>query len=128
MRIEKDNPGFLKALNTYFTTTDVKRCVCAIDDNGVVLGGCGFTNVVNGVTYGYLLGLQKGWASREIYAAIMRFPFEDIKANDVIAYVGKNKISYNCCIKLGGIPNGDGTRLIFHKDRNYKMAKELLKC
>lgn len=125
MRIEKDNPGFLKALNTYFTTTDVKHCVCVIDDNGVVLGGCGFSNVVNGVTYGYLLGLQKGWASREIYAAIMRYPFETLGADFAVANVKKNKRTYNCCLKLGGVPNRNGTRFVFTKERNYQMADDL---
>lgn len=125
MRIEKDNPGFLKALNVYFPRSNVKRCVCAIDDNDVVLGGCGFSNVVNGVTYGFLLGLQRGWASREIYAAIMRYPFETLEADLAVAIVGKNKRSFNCCLKLGGVPNEDGTRLTFSKERTYKIAQQL---
>lgn len=127
MRIEKDHPGFLKALKAAFKNDSISRCVCAVDDAGTVLGGCGFSKVVNGVTYGYLLGLQKNWASREIYAAIMSFPFEDLKADKAIANVGFNRLSYNCCIKLGGIPSEKGTLITFTKERNFRLAEELLK-
>lgn len=127
MKFEKNNPKYEKALRTYFDKALQNvpiQSICAIDDDGKILGGCGFTAVRNGTTYGFLLALDKKWATRETYAAIMRFPFEDMGAKVVVANVGSNVRSRNCCVKMGGQVYENGKAFLFtEKDIRVAIAE-----
>lgn len=132
MRIEKDNARFNAALKAYFDSQGLHsvrfRSVCAVDDDGTILGGCGFSPVRKGRTVCYLLGLRKGWATRQTYAAIMRFPFEDLGADYVDARTGKNHLSRNCAMQMGGVLSEDGNSLTFEKEATLKRAAEAMEC
>lgn len=127
MRFEKNNPRYEKALRTYFDKA-LKgvpiQSICAIDDDGKILGGCGFSPVRNGRTSAFLLALNKKWATRETYSAIMRFPFEEMGAEVVDANVGSNIRSRNCCLKMGGMLLGENF-FIFSKVNTLREALKL---
>lgn len=100
MKIVYNYPPFqkaLKALWPQFTGTSV----CAVE-NGKPLGGCGFSPVQKGITSGWLLSLTPKWASKDIYVAIMRFPFDVLGAKKVIAVTGGSIASSLVCRRLGG--------------------------
>lgn len=118
-----DHPGFKKALKSYFNT-DVERNVCVCDDEGKVLAGCGFSKVVNGQTGAFLLRLLPNWASKEFYAAMLRFPFETMGAEKCVARVGKNRKSANVCRHLGGEIQKDGS-FLFEKEKALRNSIEV---
>ena len=126
MRFEKNNPRYEKALRTYFDKALQNvpiQSICAVDDDGTILGGCGFSPVRNGRTSAFLLALNKKWATRETYAAIMRFPFEEMGAEVVVASVGSNVRSRNCCVKMGGRSSLGGERsFVFVKNETIRAA------
>lgn len=129
MRFEKNNPKYEKALRTYFDKALQNvpiQSICAIDDDGKILGGCGFSPVRNGRTSAFILALNKKWATRETYAAIMRFPFEEMGAEVVEANVGSNVRSRNCCVKMGGISCKDERSFFFKKESVLCVAENLL--
>lgn len=107
MRIEFDNPAFERALKSYFSGW-TGRSVCAVDDDGAVLGGCGFSPVSRGTTSAYILGLRKGWATRAFYAAMLRFPFVTMGAQKCFAHSGPNVRSENINKHLGMTKMLDG--------------------
>lgn len=128
MKFEKNNPRYEKALRTYFDKVLQNvpiQSICAVDDDGTILGGCGFSPVRNGRTSAFLLALNKRWATRETYAAIMRFPFEEMGAEFVDANVGSNVRSRNCCVKMGGCSSEDGCSFSFAKNETMRMAGRL---
>lgn len=105
MRIVYDYPPYKRALRSFWPTWD-GRCVCAVDEKGI-LGGCGFSTVKDGTTYAAILGLRPRWASREIYAAILRMP-SAIGATETVAVCGKNIRSKAVCRYMGGKEVADG--------------------
>ena len=124
MRFEKNNPRYEKALRTYFDKALQNvpiQSICAVDDDGTILGGCGFSPVRNGRTSAFLLALNKKWATRETYAAIMRFPFEEMGADVVDANVGLNVRSRNVCVKMGGQKYENGKTFLF-TEKDIRMA------
>lgn len=123
MRIVYDYPPFKRALTAMWPTWSW-RCVCAVDEKGgASLGGCGFSTVKNGTTYAAILGLRPRWASREIYAAILRMP-SAIGATEIIADCGNNARSKAVCRYLGGEEISDG-RFKFTSKRCLKRAEEI---
>lgn len=127
MKFEKNNPRYEKAPRTYFDKA-LKgvpiQSVCAIDDDGTILGWCGFSPVRNGRTSAFLLALNKRWATKETYSAIMRFPFEEMGAEFVDASVGSNVRSRNCCVKMGGDQSDDRKHYVFKKGVVLRLMGE----
>ena len=57
MKFEKNNPKYEKALRTYFDKVLQNvpiQSICAIDDDGKILGGCGFLRITPLSGGGYL--------------------------------------------------------------------------
>ena len=98
MRIVYDYPPYKRALKAMWPKFE-GRCVCAVDERGI-LGGCGVTKVVDGRTSAFILGIRHGWASRSLYAAIMRLPVE-MGAEEVVANCGRNTRSQAVCRQMG---------------------------
>ena len=116
MRIVFNNAQYNKALKSYFASADFEFCsVCAINEKGAILGGCGFSPVKNNTTYVYILALNPKWASIELYKEIMKFPFITMNADIVLAVV-HNKAAINIGLRMGGTITNDGHGLIFEKD------------
>lgn len=123
MRIVKDHPGFKKGIKSYFKT-EVSRNICITDDNGKLLAGCGFSPVKDNKTYAFILRLRPNWASKEFYGALLRFPFEEMGAEQCIARVGSNQKSTRVCEHLGGIKQADGS-FLFTKEKSLKDSVEV---
>ena len=122
MTIVFDHPGFKKAISSFFKS-DVARNICVVED-GKLLAGCGFSKVKDGKTYAFLLRLHPAWASKEFYAALLRFPFEQMGAEQCIARVGTNQKSTRVCERLGGVKQKDGA-FLFTKEKSLKDSVEV---
>lgn len=124
MRFEEDNSNYNKALKAFFTILKDRpfHSICAIDDDGKILGGCGFSPVKNGETTCYLLALDKKWANKEVYKIIMQYPFKVLKANSVIAIVN-NKLSRNTAINMGGTSLSNKMIFLYKKDVLNRLKK-----
>lgn len=105
MRIVYDYPPYKRALRAFWPNWE-GRCVCAVDDAGI-LGGCGFSTVAQCRTRAFILGLRPAWASREIYAAIMRLPHA-MGAETIFATCGNNLRSQSVCRQMRGKDIGGG--------------------
>lgn len=121
MRIVYDFSPFNRALRAMWSHWD-GRSVCAVDENGVI-GGCGFSYVRDGKTSAFILGLRPRWASRELYAAIMRLPIL-MGAETIIASCGSNTHSQAVCRQMGG-SKGKGGQYTFTKEGLLKRAMEI---
>lgn len=119
MEIKYDYPPFQKALKAMWPGFN-GRSVCSVE-NGAVLGGCGFSPVVDGVTHGFLLSIADKWASRRLYSEILRFPFSVMGADTAIAGVRGNVRSRNVVVTLGGFEANDGT-FVFRRDSALEKA------
>ncbi len=121
MRIVYDYPPFKRALKAMWPKFE-GRCVCAVDERGI-LGGCGFSTVVQCRTSAFILGLRPAWASREIYAAIMRLPHA-MGAETILAICGNNLRSQSVCRQMRGEDVGGGN-FEFTSEGLLKRAKEI---
>lgn len=121
MRIVYDYPPYKRALKAMWPLWN-GRCVCAVDERGI-LGGGGFDRVREGQTHAYILGIRPVWAGREIYAAILRMPIE-MGAETVFANCGDNKRSQAVCRQMHGIELGAGC-FKWGKEEILKRAKEI---
>lgn len=121
MRIVYDYPPFKRALKAMWPKFE-GRCVCAVDERGI-LGGCGFSTVVQCRTSAFILGLRPAWASREIYAAIMRLP-PAMGAETIFAICGNNLRSQSVCRQMRGEDVGGGN-FEFTSEGLLKRAKEI---
>lgn len=124
MRFEENNSNYNKALKAFFTILKDRpfHSICAIDDDGKILGGCAFSPVKNGETTCYLLALDKKWANKEVYKIIMQYPFKVLKANSVIAIVN-NKLSRNTAINMGGTSLSNKMIFLYKKDVLNRLKK-----
>lgn len=121
MRIVYDYPPFKRALKAMWPKFE-GRCVCAVDERGI-LGGCGFSTVAQCRTSAFILGLRPAWASREIYAAIMRLPHA-MGAETIFAICGNNLRSQSVCRQMRGEDVGGGN-FEFTSEGLLKRAKEI---
>lgn len=122
MRVVYDYPPFKRALKAMWPRFE-GRCVCAVDERGI-LGGCGFLSPVErGRTSAFILGLRPAWASREIYAAIMRLP-QAMGAETIFASCGDNLRSQSVCRQMRGEDVGGGN-FEFTSEGLLKRAKEI---
>lgn len=121
MKIVYDYPPYKRALKAMWPQF-AGRCVCAVDERGI-LGGCGFSTVKQGCTSAFILGLRPAWASREIYASIMRLPHA-MGAETIFATCGDNKRSQAVCRQMHGIELGAGC-FKWSKKELLKRAKEI---
>ena len=122
MTIVFDHPGFKKAISSFFKS-DVARNICVVED-GKLLAGCGFSKVKDGKTYAFLLRLHPAWASKEFYGALLRFPFEQMGAEQCIARVASNQKSTRVCEHLGGVRQKDEA-FLFEKAKALKDSVEV---
>lgn len=122
MTIVFDHPGFKKAIDSFFKA-EVARNICVVEGDKL-LAGCGFSKVKDGKTYAYLLRLRPAWASKDFYAALLRFPFEQMGVEECIAKVGTNVKSTRVCEHLGGVKQKDGI-FIFEKTKALKDSVEV---
>lgn len=131
MKFEKNNPKYEKALRTYFdkALNGVPiQSICAIDDDGKILGGCGFTAVVGGTTHCFLLALDKGWATKEIYSKIQGFPFLELGAERVVATAKPGSKAMQIALANGATLGEDGRSLVFTKEKTMEVMKDPCVC
>lgn len=121
MRIVYDYPPFKRALTAMWPQF-AGRCVCVVDERGI-LGGCGFSTVKQGCTSAFILGLRPAWASREIYANIMRLPHA-MGAETIFATCGNNLRSQSVCRQMRGKDIGGGN-FEFTSEGLLKRAREI---
>ena len=126
MRFEENNSNYNKALKTYFSFLKNRpfHSICAIDDDGKILGGCGFSPVINGMTTCYLLALDKKWATKEVYKAIMLYPFNKLKANIVKAIINNNTRSKNVALHMGGQYSSSDKVILLYKEDVLKQVQK----
>ena len=67
----------------------------AVSAEGKALAGCAFLPLPKNSVSVFLLSLSNRWASREVYAEFLRYPFEQLHADCVVARCGKNQRSKN---------------------------------
>ena len=130
MRFEEDNPNYAKAVRAFFAILKDRpfHSICAIDDDGTILGGCAFSPVVNGMTTCYLLALDKRWATKEIYSKIQGYPFLTLGAEKVIGRVKLGTPSAEIALKNGGELQPDGHTIIFTKEKTMEVMKDPVVC
>lgn len=130
MRFEEDNSKYNTALKTYFAILKDRpfHSICAIDDDGKILGGCGFSPVINGITTCYLLALDKRWATKEVYSKIQGYPFLTLGAEKVIGRVKLGTPAAEIALKNGGEFQPDGHTIIFTKEKTMKVMKDPVVC
>ena len=123
MKIVVDKPGFNKAIESYFNYK-VDRNICVCDDDGKLMAGCGFTRVHNGSTTAIFLAVKSGWASKEYYGRLIKFPFEEMGAERCYSKA-INKKAMNLNTHLGGKLQKDNFSFLYEKDACIKRAKEV---
>ena len=127
MRIVYNDPGFGNTVRAYFEAKDLPYNICVYNDSNELLAGCGFSEVLNKETKAFILRAKLNWASREFYSELLKYPFEKLGAEKVIAIVKENKKSRNVCVHLGGVNDGTGHKFLFTKEKALKDAERILK-
>ena len=125
MKIEYDNHRFRSILEGYFQKS-IEHNVCAINETGKILGGCGFSEVFNKESYAFILKVRQNWASKELYSEILKYPFLILGAEKVYAIVRDNIASENICKHLNG-SNIANYKFLFEKETALATAKRILK-
>ena len=126
MKIEYDNHRFRSILEGYFQKS-IEHNVCSINDAGKILGGCGFSKVLNKESYAFILKVRQNWASKELYSEILKYPFLTLNAEKVFAVVEKENIkSNNVCKHLKGI-KVNNTKYLFEKETSIELANSFEK-
>lgn len=131
MKFEKNNPKYEKALRTYFDKA-LKgvpiQSICAVDDDGTILGGCGFSPVVNGATHCFLLALDDRWRTKEIYSKIQGFPFLELGAERVVTTAKPGSKAMQIALANGATLGEDGRSLVFTKEKTMEVMKDPCVC
>ena len=122
-KIVYNHTSFNKALRKYFNA-DIDKNICVQNENGRILAGCGFSKLKDKITYAFILRLHPNWASKEFYGALLRYPFEQMGAEECIACVGSNQKSTRVCEHLGGVKQKDGV-FLFTKEKALKDSVEV---
>ena len=124
MKIEYDNHRFRSILEGYFQKS-IEHNICSIDNDGKILGGCGFSKVLNKESYAFILKVRQNWASKELYNEILKYPFLTLNAEKVYAIVRDNIASENVCKHLAGIKIAKN-KFLFEKETALIAAKRIL--
>lgn len=111
--IVKDNPYFNATVTRYFGLKNpIHRSVASIDEQLYkntgkvhILGGYAYTEKSdNIIKESFALSLNPRFATKELYTAIIRYPFEDMNAEAMYATVEKsNRHALHMALRLGMI-------------------------